>query len=235
MIERRIPYINSLISEGEHQQLDFKFAISDSRKIAKTLVAFANTDGGKLLVGVKDNGKIAGVRTDEEYYMVEAAASMYCKPKIEFEVQKWTVEGKAVLEVTIQKGDQLPHYAEVEPKKWLAYIRVNDENILANAIHLKVWKRKHQKKGVFLHFSEKEKLLLSYLENNPSISITKFCKVALINRQSAETILANLITLGLIEIEYENQHFLYRLTKEKPRNHHGFRGSCSLVSNCREI
>ena len=49
-------YIHALIAEGEHQQQDFKFEISDARKIAKTLSAFANTDGGRLLIGVKDNG-----------------------------------------------------------------------------------------------------------------------------------------------------------------------------------
>ncbi len=47
------------INQGEHQQQDFKFAINDSKKIARSLAAFANTDGGCLLVGVKDNGKIA--------------------------------------------------------------------------------------------------------------------------------------------------------------------------------
>ncbi|WP_302323539.1 helix-turn-helix domain-containing protein, partial [Bacteroides caecimuris] len=47
-------YIHALIAEGEHQQQDFKFEISDARKIAKTLSAFANTDGGRLLIGVKD-------------------------------------------------------------------------------------------------------------------------------------------------------------------------------------
>lgn len=73
-------YIHALIAEGEHQQQDFKFEISDARKIAKTLSAFANTDGGKLLIGVKDNGKIAGVRSDEEQYMIEAAAELYCSP-----------------------------------------------------------------------------------------------------------------------------------------------------------
>ena len=42
----------SWIEEGEHQQQDFKFEVSDSRKIARTLSAFANTDGGRLLIGV---------------------------------------------------------------------------------------------------------------------------------------------------------------------------------------
>jgi len=42
-------HIHRLIAEGEHQRLDFKFEISDARKIARTLVAFANTDGGRIL------------------------------------------------------------------------------------------------------------------------------------------------------------------------------------------
>ena len=80
----RLQYIENLIQQGEGQTLDFKFEISDSKKIAKSLVAFANTDGGILLIGVKDNGAIVGVRSDEEYYMIQAAANMYCKPKISF-------------------------------------------------------------------------------------------------------------------------------------------------------
>ena len=75
-------YIYKLIEEGEHQQQDFKFEISDARKIAKSLSAFSNTDGGRLLIGVKDNGKIAGVRSEEEIYMIEAAAKLYCQPQV---------------------------------------------------------------------------------------------------------------------------------------------------------
>ena len=71
------------IAEGEHVRQDFKFAISDARKIAKSLSAFANTGGGRLLVGVKDNGQIAGVRSEEEIYMVEAAATVYCRPPLQ--------------------------------------------------------------------------------------------------------------------------------------------------------
>ena len=74
-------HIQNLILEGEHQMLDFKFEISDSRRIARSLAAFANTDGGRLLVGVKDNGAIAGVRSDEEIHMIQAAAEMYCRER----------------------------------------------------------------------------------------------------------------------------------------------------------
>ena len=77
-------YIYGLIGEGEHTQQDFKFEISDARKIAKSLSAFSNTIGGRLLIGVKDNGRIAGIRSDEEIYMIEAAAQVYCEPQVEF-------------------------------------------------------------------------------------------------------------------------------------------------------
>ena len=60
-----------LIDQGEHQQQDFKFEVSDSKKIARTLSAFANTDGGRLLIGVKDNGHISGIKSEEEYYMID--------------------------------------------------------------------------------------------------------------------------------------------------------------------
>jgi predicted HTH transcriptional regulator len=207
-------YIKKLILEGEHQQLDFKFEISDSRKIAKTLVAFSNTDGGTLLIGVKDNGKISGVRSDEEFYMVQAAASMYCKPEIIFESKRWVVDGKTVLEVIITKGTNYPYFAQTEPEKWLAYIRVKDENILASAVHLKVWKNKTHDSGILMEYSDKVKKLLKYLELNTSISISKFCRMAFLPKIAAENILADLIYFGLIEIVYKDNHFIFCLRRK---------------------
>ena len=98
-------YIHVLIAEGEHQQQDFKFEISDARKIAKTLSAFSNTDGGRLLIGVKDNGKIAGVRSDEEKYMIEAAAQLYCLPEVHYSMQTFHVDGRSVLVVQIDESE----------------------------------------------------------------------------------------------------------------------------------
>ena len=49
------------MAEGEHEHQDFKFTISDARKIARSVSAFANNGGGRLLIGVKDNGVIAGL------------------------------------------------------------------------------------------------------------------------------------------------------------------------------
>ena len=149
-------YIHALIAEGEHQQQDFKFEISDARKIAKTLSAFANTDGGRLLIGVKDNGKIAGVRSEEEKYMIEAAAQLYCVPEVEYSLQTYIVEGRQVLVATIEETPHKPVYAKDETGKPLAYLRIKDENILATPIHLRVWQQSDSPRGELIRYTERE-------------------------------------------------------------------------------
>ena len=66
--------IQRIIAKGEGQQLGFTIRIDNKQEVARTLVAFANTDGGKLLIGVKDNGKAIGVDPEDELYMVVGAA-----------------------------------------------------------------------------------------------------------------------------------------------------------------
>lgn len=207
--------IIKLIEEGEHQQQDFKYCISDSRKIARTLVAFANTDGGRLLVGVKDNGRIVGVRSDEEYYMVDSAAKMYSKPAIEFTTRQHFVEGKTVLEVIIDPSDEKPHYALDDEGKWWAYFRKDDENRLANKVMIEVWKRKKSADGILISFSEDEKCLLDYLENNKRISVGKYSRIAHLSYKKAEQVIINFRSLDILKdsfgdnrIEYSiNDHF----------------------------
>lgn len=204
-------YIKRLIWQGENQQLDFKFEVSDSKKIARSLVAFSNTDGGKLLIGVKDNGSIAGVRSEEEFYMVEAAAKIFSKPEISFITRKWDVDGKTVLEVDIPKSDTIPHLAPGKNGKWLVYIRVGDQNLLANSVLLKLWKRKKRKTGTYITYTEKEKLLLTYLEEHQEISMSKFRKIAKLSNFKAENILINFIALGIIEMVFTEKNVVYKL------------------------
>ena len=204
-------YIHKLILQGEHQKQDFKFQVNDSRKIARTLSAFANTDGGKLLIGVKDNGVVAGVRSDEEFYMIEAAAQMYCKPAIEFAHRTWNVDGKTVLEIDIPQMDIKPCFAENEHNKWLAYIRVADQNILASTIQLKYWKHINSQAGTFIRFSDKERILLEFLNQNAFITLGKFCKLASIPRYLAENLIVNLLITGVIEMAQNDKMTWFRL------------------------
>lgn len=134
--------LQRLIEEGEHQQQDFKFAISDARKIARSISAFANADGGRLLVGVKDNGVIAGVRYgEEEIYVVEHAAERYCRPAQHLEIAAINAgDGMVVVKVEVAPSGVRPVEVDEGGGVWRAYRRVNDENIVAHKLMVAAWR-----------------------------------------------------------------------------------------------
>ena len=207
-------YLYRLINEGEHQQQDFKFCINDSKKIAKSLVAFANTDGGRLLIGVKDNGKIAGISSDEEFYMIESAAKFYSKPEIDFSTKQWQIEGKTVLEISIEPSENKPHFAKDENGKWLAYVRMDDENVLAHKIQIEVWKKEKSTKGIYLSYSDDERILIDYLQKNEFISFSKFIRIAQISRKRAEEILSNLVIIDIVRMHSTTEKTTFYLNEE---------------------
>ena len=208
-------YIRDLIDEGEHQQQDFKFEISDARKIAKTLVAFANTEGGRLLIGVKDNGKISGIKSEEEYYMIDGAASIYCKPEIPFISFHRVAEGKNILEVIIKPSDKKPHYVRDEENRWLAYHRVNAQNFLADYIQLQVWKRAKRDRGTFIEYSENEKKVLGILRNEELTDIATLRERTAIRKKTLQQILINLVSLRAITMEFLDENTFFRINEEE--------------------
>lgn len=122
---------------SESDTLEFKLRIDRQRKIARTLVAFANSAGGTLLVGLRDNGSVAGCRAEEEAYMVEGAAQRYCRPEvgISFRIERW--EGKEVLVVDVPASDCAPHAAQEEDSdEWTVYVRRGAANFRANRVLL---------------------------------------------------------------------------------------------------
>jgi len=196
-------YLRELIAEGEHQELDFKFEINDARKIARTLSAFSNTDGGRLLIGVKDNGRIRGIKSDEEYYMVDSAATLYCKPEVRFKSRNISIEGKHVLEIYIPPVDSRPVYASDETNRWLAYIRVGDQNALAGVIQLQVWKDEKKALGRLLEFTRKEEILLRYLEEKPGVSLSKIQRDTGYQRKELVELMTKLVRFDVVEMKFE--------------------------------
>ncbi len=190
--------IRALIQQGEHEQLDFKQEISSAVKIAKTMVSFANHKGGRLLVGIRDNGAVAGVRTEDEKYMLETASGFYCKPEIHLEIREWELDGKLVLEAIVPNGTNKPYLALGEDKKWWAYIRVKDKSLLASKVVVDVLRRAQSNADVFIPYGHNEKSLIDYLKKNERITIQGFCKLVNISRRRANRILVKLIGAGVI-------------------------------------
>ena len=196
-------YILSLIAEGEHEHQDFKYQISDARKIARSISAFANHNGGHLLIGVKDNGAIVGVSSDEEMYMIDQAAQMYCQPPQSVQFTLYRVEGKNVLKVDIAETPDRPVKAPDEKGEWKAYYRVADENVLASAMHVRLMERDCVDEApVVISYSEREQSLLDYLQTHGGITLSGFARLAHCSRSTAEQTVVNLCDMGVISLEY---------------------------------
>lgn len=203
--------LHQMLRQGEGTTIDFKFAITSAQKIAISVVAFANTKGGSLLVGVKDNAKIVGVVPDEEGYILERALKDFVKPMPDYQMLTWKEGSKVVVELRISPGKAKPYMAMNDDGRWLAYLRNDDENIAANGVWVKVQERLQSEKPSFTSLSEHEKKLLQYLEQTPTVTLNQFCKIASIPRYKAIRYLVNLICLEIIDLHITKKQNFYTL------------------------
>jgi predicted HTH transcriptional regulator len=202
--------IKRLIMEGEGTQLDFKKTITHVHKIAKTMVSFANNKGGKILVGVMDDGNIKGVKSEEEErYQLIKAATYYCRPMLEPRFTEYELDGKVILCVDIEASDAKPHYALGEDDKWWVYIRVKDKSVLASKIVIDVLRKESKDESAFIEYSSKEKALLEYLQSNERITLTEYCKLINISRRRASRIIVNLVLSGVIRVHQTEKTEFY--------------------------
>jgi predicted HTH transcriptional regulator len=207
------PYILRYIAEGEHQRQDFKMRIDDARKIARTVSAFANTDGGRLLIGVKDNGSISGVRAEEELHMMEAAAKMYVNPPVDFSVQAWKVDGRTVLDGNIEPSRHRPHLAQLDDGTWKAFLRKDDQNFLAPAVLLHVWKSDDIAIPQKYFHTERERKIFTALNEKGTLTQNQLVKITEIPRPALTSLLARLIRWGLIKIDFQQDKAYYKLAE----------------------
>ncbi|WP_432714518.1 AlbA family DNA-binding domain-containing protein [Pedobacter sp.] len=192
--------IRKLILQGEGSTLDFKKTITNVGKIAKSLVAFANHEGGQLLIGVADDGTITGVKSeDEEKYMILKSALEYCRPVIEPEFEEVYVDHKLVLVVKILSSKTKPHYALDENKQWWVYFRVGDKSILASTVTIELLKKENRSNGQLIVYTDNEKKLFDYLKKEGRITLRQFTKLTRSSNRHAQKVLVNLILTGLIK------------------------------------
>lgn len=202
--------IKKLIFEGEGVTLDFKKTITSCEKIARTMTSFANNKGGRLLIGVADDGTIKGVKSeDEERYMITRAAQLYARPALEPLFEEIYMDDKLVLVVEIKESNTKPHYALADDGKWWVYVRVKDKSVLASKIVVDVLKRSTEDKGVLIEYSTKEKALLEYLDQRERINIKEYCELLKLTRRSAQRILVNMVLSGIIRIHTTEKEEYY--------------------------
>ena len=202
-------YLLDLIRQGEHQQQDFKYRVSDACKLAKSVSAFANTDGGRLLIGVRDDGHLSGVRSEEEIYMMHQAAYKYCKPEPSIQFDTFHVDGRTIVVATVPPSDKRPVCAQTEEGKMRAYIRINDENIVASPVHLALWRESQKPQGSIMTYNDTIRHLLDVMTGQQALN--QIVRQSRLPRPKVITLLARLIHFSIVKCEYTNQQFLFSL------------------------
>lgn len=123
-------FIKNLIRKGEGVNIEFKRTIDSPQKIARVLVSFANTSGGTLLVGVDDDHRIVGIKSElEELTKLEEACNLFIKKELLLECQRIDLDGNPVLVVTIRESDTKPHVVVTGNGEERIYVRVKDKCI----------------------------------------------------------------------------------------------------------
>ncbi|MCS7017532.1 MAG: ATP-binding protein [Cytophagales bacterium] len=122
--------LQQLIRGGESVTLEFKQTISHPEKIAKTLVAFANTRGGKLIIGINDRKEIVGIDPEEEKYALLIAASKYCYPAVQLHCIEAELDDKIVLIAEIAPSSIAHFYLKDSTALPRFYIREDNQNKL---------------------------------------------------------------------------------------------------------
>lgn len=210
--------LTELIAQGEHIQQDFKFRIDDQRKIARTLCAFANTKGGRLLIGVKDNRKISGCNPQEEIYMIEGAAKLFCKPEVNFTSKIWREDVRLVLQIDVAFSENSHHKAMDDTGKWRYYTRINDHTTVVNKILAGVWFEKKNKHAKPEKFDNEELSFLHLLRDEHSLSLSKLYRKLKLPPKRVDRLLILLICWDLVEIDAQDDGLYFRIKEPDKHN-----------------
>lgn len=204
-----------LVAQGESQTIEFKRKVAHPDKIVKELIAFANTSGGYLFIGVDDDGSIPGLKfPEDEVFVLDEAIKKYCKPIPRYEQEIVPIsEKKSLVVYHIPAGQNRLHYLRLEDhmKYGLAFVRVDDQSIKASKEVKEIFRRRWSNRNVRFNFGDKEKLLMEYLQKHDNITLEEFRKLARLNYYKASKTLILLVLANVLTITPSGKRDIYRL------------------------
>lgn len=196
-----------MLEEGENLNIEFKQRFSSFEKIAKEMIAFANTRGGYIIFGIDDNGSVYGVESEKgEAELIKEAAQKYCEPPVEFKIDFIELENKEIVVVEIFESNQKPHRAqdyltELDIRTAQVYIRAGEKSIPAGKEMIKIFQANTSKaKLKNYNVGKNEKIVFEYLDTNENISVKELSQIANISSRRASRTLINLVRADLLLI-----------------------------------
>jgi len=196
-----------LIEKGENLHCEFKRKFSSPEKIAKEMMALANTKGGFILFGVDDNREIFGVESEKaEAELIKDAANTFCEPPVDYKLNYLELEGKEIVIAEIPESHKKPHRLQdylknFDINKAVVMIRVNDKSIRASKEMVRIMKADAENLSLKKYsIGPDERKVFDYLNNNETISVKELSNHINISERRASRTLVKLVRAKLLAI-----------------------------------
>ncbi|MGV3540112.1 MAG: helix-turn-helix domain-containing protein [Rufibacter sp.] len=201
-----------LILKGESDTLEFKKTITNPDRIARTLVSFANTRGGQILVGVQDNGTICGIDPEEEKHTLEKAITFFCDPPVKVIYKEVELEEGTILKVIIPESATKPHLAKVKENDWRSYVRVNAESVQTSKLVEKSL-RLVPEPEIELPAPDPQQLkLLLLLQKHRKLTLKQLMHHANLSKRRAQRLLIELVLQGRVRLHNKEKEPYFTLS-----------------------
>ena len=208
---RQVQELRKLVAQGEGSFLEFKRKAAHPEKIIREMIAFANSKGGILLLGVGDDKSLPGLKYPEGESHVIHEALKKCRPKLPVtELFIPIGNARTLIRYDISESDKKPHYLIIGDQKE-SYVRVRDQSIKASREVKEIIKRAPKKKDIRFHYGEHEKFLMEYLDTNPSITLKKFIELRGLKRFYASKKLVLLVLADVLTVTPHEKGDIYSL------------------------
>jgi predicted HTH transcriptional regulator len=213
-----------LIESGEGADVEFKRQFSSPEKIAREIIAFANTKGGYILFGVDDDGTVVGVRSEKsELEEIEHAAQFMIEPAVEIQTENVHAGyGLDIVLVRVPESKSKPHHIveydasgkRAKQQKKTGFVRFEDKSVLASPEMMQVMRASHpDEPPLQIEFGYNERALLDHLEHHERITLSEFADLVNIGQWRASKILVSLVRAGIIMIHAFEKTEFYTLVK----------------------
>ncbi len=222
------PDLLALLVSGEGEQLEFKKTLTHPHKIARTLVAFANTSGGTVLIGVLDNGRAVGVRDAQEERYALRQAQLLTDPEvpllideIELPDTESTHAEAVIVRARVLESGRKPHRVNVQPRapkpEWQVYVRSGAESVQTSPLMEKVLRHEplpgasSNRLTAVEALTRHETAVLAMFTQLPRITVANVRKLLNLSEHRARQLLLRLTLRGqLLEHTREREPFWTR-------------------------
>ncbi len=204
--------VKILAEKGEGLRIEFKKKAAFPEKIVRELIAFANTSGGDLLIGVDDDGTVSGQRyIEEEIFVMEKAIRELIFPRLDYQLFSLKLnEKKGVAIFKIPVSVSPPHYLKEKDRKQ-AYIRVQDRSVQASKEVWEILRRGKTPKDMIFTYGRKEEILMKALGETDKITLNEFAKLAKLPRFLASKTLVRLVLANVLKVHPQESEDYFTL------------------------